>query len=674
MRNRGRVWRYCVTMLAGIALAVVLFSGANGGLREQYGDGLWHDIGGGWQYRYVSSIDGGYWLSSGVVRFSFDYDPGQWWHHGTTWTTLSGTGLLEGDWVGDGAWHNINNNGWSYRYITSISSGYWNTGGATRFGYDYGGLQWWDCRTQWLKLGGSGISELFVGDGVWHGDLVNGWSYRYVISINSGYWKTGGATRFGYDYGAGQWWDCRTQWLPLGGSSLSQAFIGDGAWHSGLVNGWSYTYVTSISGGYWNNGSATRFSYDYNAGQWWDYSTSGSWLPLGASSLSQAFVGDGAWHSGLVNGWWYQYITSTSRGYWNTGGATRFSYDYNVGQWWDQIGTGWGCLGPSGISQVFIGDGSLHLFTTNDWFRYTGSYYYWLAGNLPYYRYDYVNQVWQKYFSSAWQNLNASYENSDVRYIGNHRFVESSLRPDTGTDAPSGYKNIIYDYYIVNEAAYQWRTHVTWAIKNPGSDGIWSAGNLNVVFCNTLDPNTLQYTDFHQAWGEYGIEDTVVFTADMEHIGLGSMVDWLQIVRDYYHDQIFTVAFKAHGNSTGWEIGSWIDTSNYNTSANIALFERWGTYMSTDGQILSYHCEVGQAATMLDAIAQWTGADVFANTDTVWTWWTWVKSPYQFDSTVWNYNMRNLRWRTEDGGSLDTFEYMSNPGLTYHQIFEERAW
>ena len=609
MRNRGRVWRYCVTMLAGIALAVVLFSGANGGLREQYGDGLWHDIGGGWQYRYVSSIDGGYWLSSGVVRFSFDYDPGQWWHHGTTWTTLSGTGLLEGDWVGDGAWHNINNNGWSYRYITSISSGYWNTGGATRFGYDYSAGQWWDCRTQWLKLGGSGISELFIGDGVWHSDLVNGWSYRYVTSISSGYWNTGGATRFGYDYGAGQWWDCLTQWLPLGGSGLSQAFIGDGVWHSGLVSGWSYRYVTSISSGYWNTGGATRFGYDYSAGQWWDYT-----------------------------------------------------------------GTGWGWLGPTAMSQVFVADGGLHQFTTNDWFQYTGTYYYWRAGNTEYYRYDYTNQKWQDYYSSAWHDLNTSYEKSNVRYIGYHRFVESSLRPDSGTNAPSGSKNITYDYYTVNDTAYGWLTHVTWAIKNPGTDGIYSGGNLNVVFCNTIDPNTGQATDFHQAWGEYAIQDTIVFTDNMTGIGLTSMVDWLQIVHDYFRQNIYTVAFKAHGNAQGWQIGSWIDVSNYDTSANIAQFQRWGTYMTTDGQILSYHCEVGQADTMLDAIAQWTGADVFANTHTVWTYFYYITSSNQYDASVWNYNMRNLRWRKEGGTTLDTFEYLSNPGVTYHQIFEERAW
>ena len=329
MKNMGWMWGYGVKALTAIAFALMVFSSANGGLREQYGDGAWHDIGSGWQYRYVSSIDSGYWLNSGVTRFGFSYSPGQWWHHGTTWTPLSGGGLTEGDWVGDGAWHSNLVSGWSYRYVASISSGYWNTGSATRFGYDYRSGQWWDCRTQWLPLGGSGVSEQFVGDGAWHSNMVSGWLYRYVKSISSGYWNNGSATRFGYDYNAGQWWDCRTQWLPLGVSGLSQAFVGDGAWHSGLVNGWSYRYVTSISSGYWNTGGATRFGYDYRAGQWWDLCAS-AWHKLGNAALSQAFLGDGTYRA-LGQG--FDYMYSADSGYFRYDTGHHFKQSYADGSW-----------------------------------------------------------------------------------------------------------------------------------------------------------------------------------------------------------------------------------------------------------------------------------------------------------------------------------------------------
>ena len=392
MKSRGQVWGYSVRTLAAMAFALMVFGSANGGLREEYGDGLWHDIGSGWEYRYVNSIDSGYWRFSGIVRFGFDYDPGQWWNQGITWTKLSGIGLTEGDWVGDGTFHDLNN-GWSYKYLTSITSGYWNNGGMTRFGYHYSVGQWWDNRNEWAKLGSEGVSQAFIGDGEFH-DLNNGWSYKYLTSITSGYWNNGGITRFGYHYSVGQWWDNRNGWAKLGSEAVSQAFIGDGTFHD-LNNGWSYKYLTSITSGYWNDGSITRFGYLYSVGQWWDNCS--GWSKLGSEGVSQVFIGDGVYHN-LNNGWWYEYNKAQDRSYWETGGVERFCYHYDNGQWWDW-GISWYELSAEGVSQAFVGDGAAHDLFNGLSYSYDKDLAigYWLVDGANRFRYEYLDGDWYHY-------------------------------------------------------------------------------------------------------------------------------------------------------------------------------------------------------------------------------------------------------------------------------------
>jgi len=619
LKIRGWMCGYSVKMVAAVALAVLVFSSANGGLREEYGDGLWHDIGSGWQYLYVSSIDSGYWLCSGVVRFGFDYDPGQWWHQGTTWTTLSGIGLAEGDWVGDGSWHNLNNNGWSYRYLTSITSGYWNNAGTTRFGYHYSGVQWWDNWNGWGKLGSLGVSQAFIGDGEFH-DLNNGWSYKYVTSISSGYWNNAGTTRFGYHYSAGQWWDNWNGWEKLGSLGVSQAFIGDGTWH-GLNPGWSYSYSTAISSGFWNNGIGTRFGYDYGAGQWWDF------LPHLAA---------------------------------------------------------WGRLGPGNIDQAFIGDGNYHYFadsTVSDWFHYRSDIdtYKWGSGaqDNAYYKYSFTDKSWYKYDGHSWSSCKR-YDKYDVRYIGAQRFVESYLHNDWGIGVPDpGYKDITYICYEVDTDSY-WKTLVAkWAVNRPGDDGIWSGGNLNVVFCTTT--NGISINDFHQGFAEYTIEDTVVFKESMDSSGLDKTVEWLGIVREYYGTLISNVAFQAHGYCYGWQIGEMISMKTYNTVQNMNLFLRWAKYMADDAQILSYHCEVGLALSMLNEIARWTGCDIFAHDHVVWSTCPHVDNSKPIEPSADQVNLESYHWNNNLGnvhvvhdGKSNVFEYKSNSSVTPHELFEVR--
>lgn len=252
--------------------------------------------------------------------------------------------------------------------------------------------------------------------------------------------------------------------------------------------------------------------------------------------------------------------------------------------------------------------------------------------------------------------------------------MESSLRPDEGTGAPAGYKDIVYDVYQPSAGSFNWGSKVAnWRIYRPGSDNAWSGGNLNVVFCNTIDPNTGTNTDHNVGAAEYTVEDTIVFKADMENSGLSNIVNWMTFVRDYYGKQISNVGFAAHGNTTGWEIGSWVDTSNYTTYQ--AVFTRWGSLMTADGQILSYHCNVGQAATMLNAIASWTGCDIFANTDETMFWYYQVNSAVSGrNDSIWNHNFRNVYFRDENNPNTMTFEYRSNSAVTAHQVFQEIAY
>ena len=126
------------------------------------------------------------------------------------------------------------------------------------------------------------------------------------------------------------------------------------------------------------------------------------------------------------------------------------------------------------------------------------------------------------------------------------------------------------------------------------------------------------------------------------------MVDWMTLVRDYFRQQISTVMVAANGTSTSWQMGQWMDTSNYTSFQSD--WERWGSLMTADGQLISLHSQTGNATTMLNAIAAWSVMDIFANTNTTYSSWSWINGTGR-DPGFWNYNIRNMVWTDIDCGS-----------------------
>ena len=152
------------------------------------------------------------------------------------------------------------------------------------------------------------------------------------------------------------------------------------------------------------------------------------------------------------------------------------------------------------------------------------------------------------------------------------------------------------------------------------------------------------WNDFNQGFAEYTVADVIVFVADFEQnpIGFSKMVDWMTLARDYYRQQIRTVLVAAHGSDTGWRMGEWMSTSNYTSFQSDWV--RWGTLMTADAQLVSIACLVGQATTMLNAIAAWSGCDIFANTNATWAQWNFLADtggPEYFSAAYWNHNMRD---------------------------------
>lgn len=148
------------------------------------------------------------------------------------------------------------------------------------------------------------MSSDFIGDGAFH-DLKNGWSYAYVTSSSDAFWKEGSSFRFSYNYTPGQWWDYRNSWGKIGITGVSQSFVGDGAYHN-LGCGWQYAYVASTDDGFWKAGSSMRFSYNYVPGQWWDYLPSlNKFGRLGQAGISNSFIGDAQWHQFATNDYFY---------------------------------------------------------------------------------------------------------------------------------------------------------------------------------------------------------------------------------------------------------------------------------------------------------------------------------------------------------------------------------
>lgn len=498
------------------------------------------------------------------------------------------------------------------------------------------------------------------GHDAWY-SVGSGWSYQYVTTTATGYWKDGTYGRLAYNYNNGQWWHCSSAWATLGGTGGPTEFIGDGGVYA-LASGWYYRYVASSDTGYWRDGSAWRLAYGYVPRQWWHTRT--VWTRLGNTGTGPSFIGNGAYWT-VGGGWQYKYVSNTDTGYWKNSSNHQFAYSYNPGLWWDYTGSTWGRLGLDGQSEQFIADGQNRPFSQGDYFRYDGSYYYWRTGSTDYYRYEYATGQWSAHqYDGSWSTfVSTGWLDPDLRYIGRSKYVARGREADPGAYAPAGNYDVEYNVWLASQTSFRWTFLTSWTIHRPGSDNKWSGGPLNVLWAHS--------PDFCVGLAEYTIVDTLVFKYDMTSIGLNSMVDWLGYVRDYFRQNISTVAFIAHGNETGWNIGEWISTSNY--AYYQAAFLRWGTYMTGDGQIISYHCSVGNAISMLDEIAAWTGCEIFAHNHDVWAHWYWV-SGSGYDSSVWNHNYRYFRLRKDEYGSPDTFEYLSNPLIAARIIVEEREW
>ena len=194
-----------------------------------------------------------------------------------------------------------------------------------RFAYSYSTGQWGDyapAAIAWSLLGSAGLSSAFLGDGGWH-TVGAGESYRYASGGDYSNWLVNGNMRFAYSYGTGQWGDyapAAGTWSLLGSAGLSSAFLGDGSWHT-VWTGVSYRYTASGDYSNWLVNGNMRFAYTYGTGQWADYAPAADeWSLLGASGLSSAYLGDGAWHTlgNDINGaeWRYSYDATVDSGQW----------------------------------------------------------------------------------------------------------------------------------------------------------------------------------------------------------------------------------------------------------------------------------------------------------------------------------------------------------------------
>jgi uncharacterized protein YkwD len=134
-----------------------------------------------------------------------------------------------------------------------------------------------------------------------------------------------------------------------------------------------------------------------------------------------AFVGDGNYHD-MRNGWWYTYSASTDTAQWNDSGKLRFSYQYGVGQWWQNSSFGgWYKLGDASTINSFVGDGQPHdlwnavaaTFTYKD----NAGTHYWSSSGVNYsYSYNYGNGAWSSsYDGSSWVGSGGQTPDVDIQ-------------------------------------------------------------------------------------------------------------------------------------------------------------------------------------------------------------------------------------------------------------------
>jgi hypothetical protein len=598
-----------------------------------------------WYNWYNAANNTTYYAYNGNWRLAYTSGIGQWWDftgNGMglgTWNKLGGTGVSPA-FLGDaaiGAYYNLNN-GWCYGYDTRSDAGYWWNGSAWRFAYNYGVGQWYDW-SQWSDLnnkcyhpiGSPKFSSAFIGDGVLR-DLGNGWSFEYVSSTDTAYWRPGIFWRLGYQYTPGQWWDCS----QLGGEDH---------WHT-----------------------------------------------LGSTGVSSVFLGNadiGAFYP-LHNGWVYGYSRQNDTEYWHNGASFRYGYYYAGLQWMDYTQQGWGLLGVhTPRDSQFIGDGNRYQFGAGDWFHGNSQQYYWNSGGQDVYRYTFSTGAWESAYlpgqwdfvvHGTWGGFNG--QNPDVRYLYNGLFVERVLQNDDTTllYAPSGKQRL---RYTVTNPANGWTAAVAqWTIYNPGVDKKWSGGPLNIFWGSTVaqDQNANWIVDYSQSYKEFTTEDVVCFAEDMwrQPIGFANMVTWMMYVRDYFGEQISTELVAGHGGHDWWCMGEPMSANNYTDYESNWLL--WGALMTPGtGQLITFACQVAddaQGKAMLDTISGWTGMNIYANSGPTYSTILPFSNAYPIgDPEVWNGNIRRIVWVDNNSNPVWTparnFEYTTPGAPAYRWLLRD---
>jgi len=306
----------------------------------------------------------------------FDYNlqrDGSWTYQAAQWdasqngysydATSGGTYHYEShQWVnGLGYDYTSHSNGkWTYHTIgTGMSSG-------DKAEYMADSTGWGDYTYTWANGQTWHTDTAVAGQETFH-VIDNIWSYEYVVSTDTGYWKKTSESNplFSYNYNTAQWYDQGKTggWETLGPVGITASFLGDGSSHR-LDSTWLYDYSSSLDTGYWTRVGDTHahFAYDYDTGQW-DHGSDGAWSTLG-TGLDATFVGDGAWHVvrwyGSAKAFEYLYQANggtvlpdaSDRAFWKDNGTLRFSYDYEGQQWYDTssfnktvLGNDWSSLG-----------------------------------------------------------------------------------------------------------------------------------------------------------------------------------------------------------------------------------------------------------------------------------------------------------------------------------------
>ncbi|MBI5248854.1 MAG: hypothetical protein HY912_05110 [Desulfomonile tiedjei] len=502
----------------------------------------------------------------------------------------------------------------------------------------------------------------------------SGWTYSVSGGYNWYFYNDLG--RFAYQNSTGVWYNFdkfgANKWRILSAAGASSSYLFDGASHD-LRNGWWYAYDSSGQTAFWLKGTTGRFGYNFAIGRWYDFDplrANGSWWQtLSAQCRSVIFVGSGSL-TDLGTGWGFRYDYANDSGLWAVNSAARYAYSYTKKQWTDYTTQGWAALNRSGTrSSAFIGNGLWYQFSTGDYFHGDGNSYYWYSGGHDQYRYDFASGSWSYWSGANWYSM-TYYANMDCRYLYNATFVERGLGNDTGTYAPAGRQELKYTVYDYSSGTFVEVT--SWTIHNPGTDKKWSGGDLNVAWGNTRhwDSGTSQYiNDFGARYGEFTKDDVLFFAADFEQspIGFAAVVDWMTLVRDYYGKQIRTVQVAAHGSTNSWDIGETIHQYNYYSFQTD--WQRWGGLMTSDGQIVSIHCQVGNYTPMLDAIAGWSGCDIFANTNVTWTHWLWLVGSDE-NTSYWNYNYNDVTWYDNSSTYVSRwFEYTTTGSQNYRWLF-----